>query len=67
MKKFKKKEALTLGLTAGSLGLSAANLGVNYKRGKENTELQERQLKTLVTELLAAMPLKQSMILRPGR
>lgn len=47
MKKFKKKDALTLGLTTGSLGLSAANLGVNYKRGKENTELQERQLKTL--------------------
>lgn len=47
MAKFKKKELLTLGLSGAGLGISATNLSVNYKRGKENTRLQEAQLKTL--------------------
>lgn len=47
MTKFVNKSTAALALSAAGLGISGANLGVNYKRGKENTEIQEKQLKAI--------------------
>ena len=41
MAKFVNKNTAALALSATGLGISGANLLVNYRRGKENTEIQE--------------------------
>ena len=47
MAKFVNKNTAALALSATGLGISGANLLVNYRRGKENTELQNKQLKAI--------------------
>lgn len=47
MAKFRKKDALALGISTTGIGISAANLGVNMKRQRESKEYQEKQLKAM--------------------
>lgn len=47
MKKFRKKDIITIGVPVAALGVSSANLATNYGKRKENREFQERQLKAI--------------------
>ncbi|MDE7346013.1 MAG: hypothetical protein K2N48_04630 [Muribaculaceae bacterium] len=47
MKKFKKKEILSVGIPLAALGVSSANLATNYGKRKENQKFQERQINAI--------------------